>query len=94
MNHELTLALACIRALAQMAQDAMNSIMVDSVWASTERTEDQVRNLLRQAEQALATITDALEGPLDPSDYTFRDIAGEPPVGHPAREIGPILEAP
>lgn len=94
MNRELALALACIRALAHMAQEAMDSILVDSLWASTERTEDQVRVLLRHAEQALATISLALEEPLDPGDYTFKDIAGEPPEGHPAREIGPIPEAP
>ena len=90
-NKDLKLALGCICALAHLAQETTASIVSDARWASRERIEDQLRDLLEKTRWTLTAVTQALEPAPDAEDYTLGDVSGEPPPGHPAREFGPPL---
>ena len=91
LSDDLKLALGCIRALADLAQETTDSILDDARWASRERIEDRLRNLLEKARWTLTAISNALEPAPALEDYTLGDISEEPPPDHPVREFGPPL---
>ena len=91
LNNDLKLAMGCIRALAHLAQETTASILRDARWASRERVEDQLRDLLEKAQWTLTAVTHALEPAPSAEDYTLGDVTDEPPPDHPVREFGPPL---